>query len=86
MRSGLAIMLAALSLGAIAADPAVDIATQHDVIAWHLSQGESRAQACVAAAQYFDMRCVVVGSDFVLSRGYGTEITYLATINIPSVE
>lgn len=66
----------------VAADPGIDAATQHDVIAWHLSQGESRADVCAIAEQYFEVRCVMDGDDFVLTRGWGTEITYLATIRL----
>ena len=77
--------LVALSAGA-AADPVLDRAVQHDVIAWHLAQGESSDQVCAVVEQYFAVRCVVAGADFVLTRGFGTEITYLATIRIPPTE
>lgn len=77
--------LAALSAGA-AADPVLDRAVQHDVIAWHLAQGETSDQACAVVEQYFAVRCVVAGSDFVLTRGTGTEITYLVTIREPPKE
>ena len=85
MFSALALMLAALSFG-VAADPGTDRAVQHDVMAWHLAQGDSRAEACAVAEQYFDVRCAVSGGDFVLTRGFGTEITYLATIRILPTE
>ena len=84
MFSALALMLAALSFG-VAADPVLDRAVQHDVIAWHLAQGESSDQVCAVVEQYFAVRCVVAGADFVLMRGAGTEITYLATLHFPSV-
>lgn len=62
-------------------DPGIFQSVQHDIIAWHMSQGKSREQVCATVSQYFDVRCVAVGNDFVLTRGIGTEITYLSTIS-----
>lgn len=73
--------LAAL-IASVSADPGIDRAVQHDVIAWHLSQGESRSKVCAVAEQYFAVHCMDTGAEFILMRGMGTEITYLSTIKI----
>lgn len=82
------ISIAILSLAAtvLGLDPIADQAKQRAFLAQQLSHGKSRRGACAAAAAHFKLRCVVLGDDFVLSRGAGTKITYLATIHLPSRE
>jgi hypothetical protein len=76
------LLIAALIVAPLAAaDPLTDMLIQSDVVAWHLSQGESRAQVCARVVQYFEVDCVDTGVEFRLTRGHGTGITYLNTIS-----
>jgi len=67
----------------ITSDPVQEMAAQRNVIVESLSRGESRERACSIVAQQFSLWCAVQGKDFILTRGMGTKITYLATLRIP---
>ncbi|MQA39030.1 hypothetical protein [Rugamonas aquatica] len=54
---------------------------QRDVVAYHLAQGESRAEVCAVVGRCFDLHCIDTGTEFVLTRGRGAGITYLVTIS-----
>ncbi|OEZ63772.1 hypothetical protein [Duganella sp. HH105] len=67
----------------ITSDPLKEMAEQQNVIVESLYRGESRERACAIVAQQFSLSCTVRGKDFVLIRGVGTKITYLATLRVP---
>lgn len=64
-------------------DPILALAIQYDVIAYHAALGEPPVQVCAIAEEYFAVDCRYADGDFVLTRGSGSDITYLATIHVP---
>ena len=79
-------LLLALALAAsqALADPLTDMQMQHDILAWHLSQGETPETACSVIASYYPgYECRAVGADYIISRGHNLETTYLVTITLP---
>lgn len=67
----------------VKSDPVKEMAEQRDVIVDSLYRGDSRERACAIVAQQFSLWCTVKGKDFILVRGVGTKITYLATLRVP---
>ncbi|WP_147328030.1 MULTISPECIES: hypothetical protein [unclassified Duganella] len=67
-----------------ASDPQKEMAEQRAALVELLDRGESRANACSIVAQRFSLSCAVSGNDFILTRGIGTQISYLATLRIPA--
>lgn len=89
-RFALVALAAMCASGAVAA-PELDSfeaarSAQRDVIAYHLAQGESRAAVCAVVGEYFDLNCIDTGTEFVLTRGHNTGITYMVTITIPATK
>lgn len=82
MKFIIALMLACMSAAASASDPLTDMSIQRDVIAWHISQGESRDQVRDLVEGYFQVHCLDTGTEFILTRGDGTGITYLLTVRL----
>ncbi len=75
---------AALACSTVIANPTAEPLVQRDIIAYHLSQGESRADVCAVVEVYFDVRCTLDGDDFVLTRGVHLDTTYLAILHFPA--
>lgn len=67
----------------VKSDPVKENAEQRSVIVDSLYRGESRERACAIVAQQFSVYCAVKGKDFILTRGIGTKITYLAMLRVP---
>lgn len=82
MKLIMALVMSCVSFSAAASDQLTDMLIQRDVIAWHLSQGDSRAQVCSMAESYFDVHCTDTGTEFVLTRGTVMGITYLLTVSM----
>ena len=79
-----ALVALAFLCGAGLSDPYLEWSLQRDILAWHLSQGETPEAACAVIASYYPgYECRAAGADYIISRGHGLEITYLATITIP---
>lgn len=70
--------------GKSSVDPLKQAAEQRAAIMESLGRGEGRERACAAVAQRFSLRCVVWGSDFILSRGEGVRMTYFMRLRIPA--